>query len=167
MNLCINKTISIVLISTFAITTFADPQAEKKDEVKEAVTAKDIVRSFGAPFTIKDATSFDKIAQNAEKFANQTVLIEATVSGVCKVKGCWMTIKGSDSQSSARVTFKDYGFFVPKDCAGQKVEVEGKVQVKQMSMDERKHLAEDGKVPVSQVPAIELRIVANGVELQG
>jgi hypothetical protein len=42
-----------------------------------------------------------------------------------------------------RVTFKDYGFFVPKDMSGRTVIVEGVISEKVLSQDLARHYAED------------------------
>ena len=52
------------------------------------------------------------------------VKLFATAKDVCKKKGCWMKVEKSDG-TLMRVTFKDYGFFVPKDIAGKNVIIEG------------------------------------------
>ena len=76
-----------------------------------------------------------------------------------------MSIKSETSNANARVTFKDYAFFVPKDSKGMTGKMSGVVKVKLLSEGERKHLAEDGRVDVSEIPKAELRIVAEGLEL--
>jgi hypothetical protein len=51
-------------------------------------------------------------------------------------------------QDQAMVKFKDYGFFMPKDLAGQEVIMQGKAFVAEVSVDEQRHYAEDaGKTP--------------------
>jgi mRNA-degrading endonuclease toxin of MazEF toxin-antitoxin module len=68
----------------------------------------------------------------------------------------------------ARVTFKDYGFFVPTDAQGSKARVEGVVSVRELSAADVSHLeSEGGKFPskAADGTARELSIVATGVEL--
>jgi hypothetical protein len=84
---------------------------------------------------------------------------------VCHVKGCWMTLAGQKKTSRARITFKDYAFFVPKDSQGMRGVLSGTVEVKTLGEAERAHLAEDAQVDVSEIPKAELRIVAEGLEL--
>ncbi len=67
-----------------------------------------------------------------------------------------------------RVTFKDYGFFVPKDIAGKTVVVEGVAQKKTTPVSELRHYAEDAgksKAEIAQItdPKNELAFVADGV----
>lgn len=113
-----------------------------------------------------DCLSLDTIADEPQKYSGQSVVVEGMISAVCQAKGCWMTMAGKKVTSRARITFKDYAFFVPKDVKGQKVKVLGSVQVKMLSDDERAHLAEDGRVDVSEIPKAELRLVASGVEIR-
>ena len=53
----------------------------------------------------------------------KTIAIEGQVTEVCQMEGCWMVV--TDGKLSVRTTFKDYGFFVPKDLAGAHVVAEG------------------------------------------
>ena len=67
-----------------------------------------------------------------------------------------------------RVTFKDYGFFVPLDSAGRKAKVEGVVKVAQLSEETAKHYESEGAtVPrgADGKPS-EVQLEATGVELR-
>ena len=106
------------------------------------------------------------VMTNAANYDGKTVLLEGAVKEVCKVKGCWMTM--AESGQTMRVTFENYAFFVPKDCAGRKVVVEGKFAVKETSVADLKHYLEDaGKhdeaAKVTE-PKRELTLVASGVQ---
>ena len=119
----------------------------------------------GAQFTVTDSITMDGLMAEANKYAGQTVRVSGTVSAVCRKKGCWMTLGGVDALARARVTFKDYAFFVPLDAAGSKAEIEGVVELKVLSDAERAHLADDAGKPVDQVPKNELRLMASAVQL--
>jgi hypothetical protein len=100
-------------------------------------------------------------------FEAKAVKIEGEVESVCQAAGCWMKIKTTDGQTM-RVTFKDYGFFVPKDIAGKKVIFEGIPAVKTTSVAELQHYAEDAgksKEEIAKInsPKTELTFVADGV----
>jgi hypothetical protein len=120
----------------------------------------------GAAISQGEPISLDDVASDPERFANKEVLVTGEISAVCQAKGCWMTLAGSKPTSRARVTFKDYAFFAPKDAKGKRVTLEGQVKVKVMSDAERQHLAEDGRVSVDQIPKAELRLVAKGIEIK-
>lgn len=93
--------------------------------------------------------------------------VQGTVESVCKMKGCWMKVKTTDGQTM-RVTFKDYGFFVPKDIVGKQVVFEGTAQQTTTSVAELKHYAEDAgksKAEIAKItePEKALTFVADGV----
>ena len=59
-----------------------------------------------------------------------------------------------DDDNEVMVKFKDYGFFVPKDIAGQEVIINGVAFVNEMSVDEQKHYAEDSGETQQVIDAI-------------
>jgi len=70
---------------------------------------------------------------------------------------------------SVRVTFKDYGFFVPKDGAGHRAVVEGTLEEEEMSEAMVKHLAEDAGEDPNAVTGTRkvVKVVATGVWIDG
>ena len=67
-----------------------------------------------------------------------------------------------------RVTFKNYGFFVPTDSAGSQARVQGQVEVDTLPAAAVRHYEEEGAVFAGKQPdgtAKEVRLVATGVEL--
>ncbi len=73
-------------------------------------------------------------------------------------------------KEAVRVTFKDYGFFVPKDIVGKKVRIQGKLTEKTMSVKEQKHYLEDEGAPKTELakitePKFVYEFIADGVEL--
>ena len=122
----------------------------------------------GAALTIaaSEEVTLDQIASTPAQYAGRQVRVRGTVATVCRVKGCWMGIRGEQAKNTARVTFKGYSFFAPFDAVGTHVSLEGEVKVKTMSLAERKHLAEDAQSDLSAIPEVELRIQASGVEFR-
>ncbi|WP_020602134.1 DUF4920 domain-containing protein [Spirosoma spitsbergense] len=104
------------------------------------------------------------------KMANKTQMpakVEGTVESVCKVKGCWMNVKTADNQVM-RVSFRDYGFFVPKDIVGKTVVMEGTAETTTTPVDELRHYAQDAgksKAEIEKItePEKALSFVADGV----
>jgi hypothetical protein len=67
-----------------------------------------------------------------------------------------------------RVTFKDYGFFVPTDSAGADATVQGLLAVNTLSPERVAHLESEGgqfQRKNADGSVDELRLVATGVEL--
>lgn len=74
------------------------------------------------------------------------VTLKASVAEVCSKKGCFFIAE--DGEFQARITFKDYGFFIPTDSKGKEVIFVGDFSVKELSEEKAKHYAEDaGKDP--------------------
>lgn len=97
---------------------------------------------------------------------NKKVRVQATVEDVCRVKGCWVVL--TDGERSIRVTFKDYGFFVPKDIAGKTIVAEGVITETVVSEADARHYAEDAGASEEEIMKIvgdkkELSMVAEAV----
>jgi hypothetical protein len=54
----------------------------------------------------------------------------------------------------AMVKFKDYGFFIPKDIAGQEVIVDGVAFIEEVSVEDQRHFAEDAGKTTEEIAAI-------------
>ncbi|MBJ6118024.1 DUF4920 domain-containing protein [Pontibacter sp. BT310] len=101
--------------------------------------------------------------------------VKATVNGVivesCQSKGCWMDVKLADN-STMKVTFRDYGFFLPvEDLEGKTVVFTGTAKKEVISVEGQRHYAEDAGKSAAEISAItspkeELRFVADGVKIK-
>ncbi len=114
--------LALSLAATFATQVTAAPQ------------------TFGKPLKGLQPTTLAAVLEKPEN--GKTVALEGAIKAVCANKGCWLTFE--QAGKSVHVTFEGYSFFVPKDSAGQKVKLEGKVVVKQRSKDEVEHLESEG-----------------------
>lgn len=122
---------------------------------------------FGEKINEKGAIAAAELPQKLGNKEKMTAKVTGTVESVCQAKGCWMKIKTTDGQTM-RVSFKDYGFFVPKDIAGKTVVIEGEAKMKTTPVSELKHYAEDAgksKDEIAKItePKRELTFVADGV----
>lgn len=79
--------------------------------------------------------------------------VKGEVQEVCANKGCWMTMRLPDGEV-LRITFKDYGFFVPTDFHGSQVLVEGKGQYSITDVATLRHFAEDAGKSKAEIEAI-------------
>jgi len=124
------------------------------------------VETFGAPLGKAEKVALADLVKSPDAWKGKTVRTEGTVAAVCQEKGCWMTLKSGDA--SVRVRFKDYGFFVPKDCAGATVTLEGVFEVKTIPEKTAKHYAAEtpgGKPDAVKGDQKEFSFLASGVEL--
>ncbi len=96
----------------------------------------------------------------------QTLITEGPVQRACSSKGCWMEIGEGDA--ACRVTFKDYGFFVPTDSAGARARVQGKVVTQRIEPARVAHLEAEGakfRNRAADGSATEVTFIATGVQL--
>ncbi|MEQ8904411.1 DUF4920 domain-containing protein [Ekhidna sp.] len=115
----------------------------------------------GEEISSENAISVEEfLAQVGEENANFKV--RATIEEVCQMKGCWMTIM-NESDINIRVTFKDYGFFVPKDVSGSEVIIEGIAKEEILDEDVARHYAEDGGQEYDESMRNSITFVAKGV----
>jgi hypothetical protein len=152
---------------------------------------------YGAEFEPVGAIDLATVVAAPESHAGRPIIVRATVTEVCQVSGCWMTLDAGTAQGAAAgdhpggegegtapgdpgtsgsapgaaedviVQFKDYGFFVPKDCAGREVVVAGELQRVERSVAELRHLAAAAGRPEAEIAAITEPEMAWRIEATG
>jgi Domain of unknown function (DUF4920) len=129
------------------------------------------VKSFGAAITEEGSVSVDKVITMLNKEDSIAMKVSGKVTSVCQAKGCWMNIvDASGSGKPIFVQFKDYGFFMPKDCAGKNVTLDGIAYKQVTTVAQLRHFAGDKGATKEEIAAItepkeELKFLANGVVL--
>jgi Domain of unknown function (DUF4920) len=127
-------------------------------------------KSFGAPITPGPELVLADVLKEPERYRDQAITVEGHIRSACTRRGCWMEVAESADQAlpGCRVTFKDYGFFVPTDSAGARAKVQGTFGVNTLPAERVAHLeGEGGQFPHKNADGSvnELRLVATGVEL--
>ena len=125
--------------------------------------------SFGDNIENEKITKNSEIAilyNSTQKFNTS---FKAKVTDVCQMKGCWMKLDLGKNKE-VMVSFKDYGFFVPKDIKGKYVIVSGKAFTRKIPVEELKHYARDrgdSKIIIEEInkPKEIYSLIANGVIL--
>lgn len=116
---------------------------------------------------VQKAVSFDDAKTKIKKDRLENVVIEGEVVKVCKMKGCWMKV--TNGKEAIRITFKDYGFFVPMALVGKKVRAQGDFIRKKESVSEARHYLEDEGAPKEKIKAVKearyvYQFVAKGIK---
>lgn len=126
---------------------------------------------IGAKFDIGAPLEMPALVQKVatEKGAS-AIVVQGKITEVCQKKGCWMNIEKGDG-TTMMVRFKDYGFFMPLDCAGKTAVMHGNAYMDTVSVEDLRHYAEDaGKSDdeISKItePKLELAFEADGVVLK-
>ncbi|NNE26242.1 MAG: DUF4920 domain-containing protein [Saprospiraceae bacterium] len=142
-----------------------------KPSTAPAETSEDGKQYFGEKIEEIKPINMTELLAQMETQDTVAAQLKANVEAVCQTKGCWMNlVDASTEDASIFVKFKDYGFFMPKDIAGQVVVVRGIAYKEVTSVDELKHYAEDEGKTQEEIDAItepveELKFMADGVVL--
>ncbi len=113
-------------------------------------------------------TTLVELLRAPESRDGKKVVVEGKVRRACQRRGCWMELAEDEKGLGVRVTFKDYGFFVPTDSAGAKAKVAGTVKVVELSEAAAAHYKSEGAIIPgdSAGKPRDVQIVATGVELR-
>ena len=146
-----------VVVIMFAIVAVAQPPAGDAKPGDQ----------YGEKITADGAVNIADVAAKLDKTESVDTKIKAKIVDVCPKKGCWLKLQVNDS-TTAMVKMKDYGFFLPLAAKGKTVVLDGKVQMKETSVAELKHYAEDAKKSKEEIAAItkpekEIRVMAKGI----
>ncbi|MFN3163555.1 MAG: DUF4920 domain-containing protein [Pseudohongiellaceae bacterium] len=130
--------------------------------------------SFSADQTFGDAMpagdsalSLKEAIASLDGQSQATVKVIGKVTEVCQAKGCWMILVDGDTY--ARITFKDYGFFVPIETSMQRTVVYGVLSEHVLSGEQAEHFAQDAGAQSTLAMDGEVReysLVASAVALE-
>lgn len=151
----------ILLIIAAVALVFSCKNTEEKQET--AIAGEDAAQSveytsFGEEISMADAMSYEAAAEKYKSIKpgdTITMKFKSKANSVCQKKGCWMKVAMGDDE--VMVTFKDYGFFMPKNLAESdlnEVVMNGKAFVSEMSVEEQRHYAEDAGKSQEEIDAI-------------
>lgn len=128
----------------------------------------EVVGTYGAEISEDGAISVSDMMAQLNGSDSVMVKVKGEITATCSMKGCWMNLVLPNGEDM-RVTFKDYGFFVPKEgMEGNVALIEGVVTKTLTDVETLKHYAADAGKPEEEILAItedkeELAFVANGV----
>lgn len=151
------------LFSLVLSTLFAAAQPPAGDAAKGTVYGG--AMPSGNTVTVQQLQSL----MNAKVASRQIrTKISGVVVEVCKKEGCWVKLQSPDGTVTVRM--KDESFKVPLALNGKNVIVDGIVEVKETSVAELKHLAQDAgksKVEIDAIkqPKKEVSVIAKSVQV--
>lgn len=150
-----------ILLIVFALAFIAPQAFGQTNNVPEHDEHRygDKISQEGIPVALSDLVEkkqFDKLS-----------LATAKVVDVCSVTGCWMILKDGDTE--VRVSFKNYGFFVPSSLVNKPVVIQGMLKEEIVTEADRRHYAEDAGASEEEISIIvgdskEYVFEATGVE---
>lgn len=146
--------------------SYAQKSSDEAVELSEPVEKGENYEVYGSEFP-DDAQYFSLgyLVRNSEIFKGQKVATRGMVKQVCQKKGCFFILE--DGENKARITFKEYQFFIPTDAAGAKAELVGIFRVRKLTEKQEKYYSEDVGEDLAGIEGegIEYNIVASSVKL--
>jgi hypothetical protein len=154
---------ALLLVSVLPASAPAD--AGQPVRLSAPVVTSSEFETFGAPLPETDEVlSLADLLSGADDYLGRLVLVETRIAQVCQKKGCFFIAQ--EGPAIARVSFKDYGFFVPSDSAGKRVRLAGVLQRELVGTGEAQHMNQDlgqPEEPVREGPSF--AIVASSVRI--
>jgi hypothetical protein len=162
-NPCGFRTLFVLGIMCIAPAVFAGESEVKRLSEPVAVTATHEV--FGAMLPDNGTPlSLGDLIKDNDKYLDQEVLLATRIAKVCQKKGCFFV--ATEGAVTARVSFKDYGFFIPTDSGGKDVVLVGTFSRKSVSKEEAEHYATDlGETGAANPERFQYSIVASAVKI--
>lgn len=118
---------------------FAEGQVVR---LSEPVNVTDEYEEFGGTLPAgHEPVALSALVAEGDKALGKTSVVEARVSRVCRKKGCFFIAQ--DGNTVVRVSFRDYGFFVPTDISGRRVTLVGELIEKTLSAKKAAHYKAD------------------------
>ena len=133
--------------------------------LSQSNTLTESLNFYGEKISTDNVIDYDTFIENSKIVSKSK--IEGTILSSCPKKGCWMQVK-IDSDT-IQVTFKDYGFFVPKTgLENKKTILEGYPKQDTISLKMLKHFAEDAGKSQKEIdkitkPEYKISFIADGV----
>jgi len=157
------RTLLIIGIMSITPVTFAG-EAEVI-RLSEPVASTESHEVFGAMLPDQGTPlSLVDLIDDQDKYQDQEVLLATRIAKVCQKKGCFFV--ATEGAVTARVSFKDYEFFIPTDSGGKDVVLLGTFSRKNVSKEEAEHFATDlGEKASASPERFQYSIVASAVKI--
>jgi len=155
--------VSISLL--FVATVLAGTKSTAVLRLSEAVEKGPNYEVFGAPMPDKtEGLRLSELIAHKQDYLGKEVRVSATITQVCQAKGCFFIAMQDDKW--ARITFRDYAFFVPTNTANSRVLIEGIFSETKLSTAQAQHYQTDLGSSNNAADALSLReysIIASSV----
>lgn len=159
-----SRRLCLIFLTPLFLATAADARGNEVIRLSEPVTVTDRYEEFGAPLTDGGPVlTLSQVVAEGDRHLGQPVLLRTEVAKVCQKKGCFFIAR--DGDTVARVTFRDYEFFIPTDSGGKEVTLAGVFERRALSAEQAEHLAADLGEPEADFAPVEYHIVASAIRI--
>lgn len=163
--------IPIALTVTLGIFSCKNQATDSPKTTYEVVGEAEIVPgNYGDVIEEKNVSNLSEMVSKVEAEGTFDGKISGEIKEVCTKKGCWFAMELPNGQSM-RVTFKDYGFFIPTNSQGFPIVLQGVATLSETDVETLRHFAEDHGKSKEEVDAItepkkEITFEATGVVIK-
>lgn len=160
------KTIFVLTLTILMGSSLNAQDKKKVIKLSEPIKITDTYEVYGNEVdNFETPKTLTEVLLSDDK-SSSTVIVNTSIAEVCEKKGCFFIAQ--EGEHSARITFKDYGFFVPTDSKGKTVTIIGELSKKVLSEEQAKHFAEDAGKSADSISGeqVEYSIVASTVIIQ-
>ena len=154
----------IAVLLVFATQTLAESPVVR---LSEPVAVDGNTETFGALVPADaEPLPLSEVLATPDRHVDTDVVFSARVGKVCQKKGCFFIAR--DGDAVVRVTFKDYGFFIPTDAGGKRAVFVGTLQKETVTEAAAEHYAQDlGGETDSLEAGPTYTIVASAIRIDG
>lgn len=144
------------------------PSSGKKDSGTPPMPETAALSHYGDSIEMTGAVPVTSLADKMETVDSLAIKLSGEITSTCSKKGCWMKMAIAPGKE-LRITFKDYGFFVPvKGVEGKTAVVEGYARKSVTDVTTLRHYAKDAGQSMEEInnittPREEIIFVASGV----
>jgi len=155
-----------------AIVLFASCSQQPTSDVDgEVATADSLTGWYGEEFEIGEVLPVTALLAYSAEELQKEVVVEAEILHSCRKKGCWMKVDLGEGVEPMRVSFLDYGFFVPLVSDGRTAVMKGTAYIDTIDVEMLRHFAEDAGKSKEEIdaitqPEIEWSFEATGVYIR-
>lgn len=159
------KNILLLLISICFLALSLSATANDTIRLSTPTAKDETSETFGAPLnTDLEKVTLRELSIHPTAHLGEIFQIETKIAKVCQKKGCFFIAQQDDDV--IRVSFKDYGFFIPTDSSGKTVLMTGELVQKQVSKEQAKHFAADLQSDSADIrPGVVYEIVADSIKI--
>lgn len=154
-----------LLLTTIFAAFFSSVIAAQAIRLSEPVAKDANSETFGTVIdqSLKSATMASLVTAS-ESHLGAPFKLTTQISKVCQKKGCFFIAQQDDHV--LRVSFKDYGFFIPTDSSGKTVTLTGELVKKTLSPEQAAHYRADLNEQSDSIKSgVVYQIVANGIQI--
>lgn len=118
------------------------PSQAEVIRLSKPVATDAISETFGSPANQNlPKVTLENLLTNGDKHLGTPFTLTTRIAKVCQRKGCFFIAQ--QGKHSIRISFRDYGFFIPTDSSGKTVTLTGELVKKELNESQAQHFSED------------------------